>query len=163
MTRLLLPVDAPPVAVVRAGRQFLLAAVRAIAPGQVLFDIAGEEHPVPNQWSVQVGPVTHIAVPAGADLTSQLDRYPWRFMNHHCDPNTRVDARLVIAVRAIAPGDEVTFNYNSTEWDMAVPFACHCGIARCGGLIAGYRHLSDAEREQLRSIASAHLCARAAR
>ena len=154
MTKLTLSADAPPVAVVRAGRQFLLLAARSIAAGERLFEIQGEQRAEPNQWSVQIGPATHVVVPDEVDLESQLDRYPWRFMNHSCDPNTRIDGRGVIAVRAIAPGDEVTFNYNTTEWDMAVPFECRCGSAHCGGTIRGYRHLPAAERARLRPIAA---------
>lgn len=157
MTHLMIPVDAPPVAVVRAGRQFLLVAARLIASGDRLFEIHGEDCDEPNQWSVQVGPTTHVIVPPEVDLALQLDQYPWRFMNHHCEPNTRIEGRCVIAVRAIAPGDELTFNYNTTEWEMAVSFECGCGSTECGGTIRGHRHLSAAERERLRPMTSPYL------
>ena len=157
MTRLMLPVDAPPVAVVRAGRQFLLVAVEAVAAGARLLEINGAECAQANQWSVQVGPGTHIVVLPEVDLEAQLDRYPWRFMNHNCDPNTRIDGREVHALRAIAPGDEVTFDYNTTEWDLAAPFPCRCSSAHCGGVIRGFAHLAPAERARLRPLLAAHL------
>jgi hypothetical protein len=157
MTNLLLPVDAAPVAVVRAGRQFLLVAAATIAEGTRLSEIDGAECARPDQWSIQVGPATHIVVPPAVDLEAQLDRYPWRFMNHSCEPNTRIERRRVWAIRTIAPGEELTFNYNTTEWDMAVPFECRCGSARCGGVIQGFRHLSPGARARLLPLLSDHL------
>jgi hypothetical protein len=63
-----------------------------------------------------------------------LMRSPERHINHSCDPNTyvkTVDARrLVIALRDIQDGEEITYDYcinggGDTVW------SCHCGAARC--------------------------------
>jgi len=78
-------------------------------------------------------------------------------MNHSCDPNTVVRGREGIALREIAPWEAVTFNCNTTEYDMAEPFSCQRGSPRCQGAIRGFRYLTPVEREQLRPILSARL------
>lgn len=64
-------------------------------------------------------------------------------LNHSCDPNVRLDTdrMLVVAERDIAPGEELSYFYPSTEWDMAEPFACHCGSPVCLGMVRGARHI----------------------
>jgi hypothetical protein len=79
--------------------------------------------------TVQVSEHTHILL-APSSLS---------FMNHGCSPNVHLDVerRVLVALRPIAPGDELEFFYPSTEWTMASPFACHCRSARCLGRIGG--------------------------
>jgi len=45
----------------------------------------------------------------------------------------------------------------TTEYDMAEPFACHCGSPRCFGTIRGFKHLTEDERERLRPFLAPHL------
>jgi hypothetical protein len=45
----------------------------------------------------------------------------------------------------IKPGDELTFFYPSTEWDMDQPFQCQCRSARCLGTISGAKDLSEGQ------------------
>jgi hypothetical protein len=65
-----------------------------------------------------------------------------RWINHCCEPNTRVDARWDVdagatrawwvAVRDIEPGEELSYDYAFVP-DLAEP--CNCGAAGCRGLI----------------------------
>ncbi|CAL3973576.1 unnamed protein product [Diplocarpon coronariae] len=48
--------------------------------------------------------------------------------------------------QGLAPGDELTFFYPSTEWDMAQGFDCLCGARACRGYISGAKEMP---REQL--------------
>ncbi len=75
-----------------------------------------------------------------------LDPHVLSFLNHSCDPNTRVDTVRfeVVAIRDIEPGEILTFFYPETEWEMARPFTCHCRSPRCLGLVRGARHMSRA-------------------
>lgn len=58
-------------------------------------------------------------------------------LNHSCDANLGVVGQVVlVARRPIAAGEEVTFDYDTTELDMP-PFACRCGSPHCRGLIDG--------------------------
>jgi SET domain-containing protein len=58
------------------------------------------------------------------------------FINHSCDPNCETedeDGRIfVMAVRDIAAGEELTYEYNLYDSDDAEA-NCHCGATRCRG------------------------------
>jgi uncharacterized protein len=65
-----------------------------------------------------------------------------RFVNHGCQPNCEsvIENRRVYieAVRAIAPGEELTYDYQIQREpddppDVDAVFACHCGSERCRG------------------------------
>jgi hypothetical protein len=45
------------------------------------------------------------------------------------------------AARDIAAGEELTYFYPSTEWDMAQPFVCLCGAPQCIRLVVGAKYL----------------------
>ncbi len=92
----------------------------------------------PTQHTVQAGRFKHIEVGLIASL------------NHSCNPNLVLDTTrmLVIAAREISEGDELTFFYPSTEWEMAVPFICACGSTNCIHVVAGARYLSPAVLER---------------
>ena len=57
------------------------------------------------------------------------------------------------AHRAILKGEEITFNYNTTEYDMASPFECW----ETGSMVRGYAHLSAAERAAIAKYAAPHV------
>jgi SET domain len=133
-------VSLAPYAVMRRDGAFLLIAAKAVDENEQLFRIEGLEVTTPSFASVQVGPNLHIDMEPQIDLTGQMDLYPWRFMNHSCDANCVILDRAVYAQRRIDPGDELTFDYNSTEYDMAEPFECACGSPKCVQTIAGSRH-----------------------
>lgn len=69
------------------------------------------------------------------------------FCNHSCDPSLEFDmARQEVRVvpgRDLKKGDDLTFFYPSTEWDMAQPFACNCGSQACVGTVRGARYLES--------------------
>ncbi|WP_437514120.1 SET domain-containing protein-lysine N-methyltransferase [Sorangium sp. So ce1099] len=106
----------------------------AFAAGDVLVTFgAAAVHDRPSRMTLQLSQHQHI------ELTPAF----LAFTNHSCDPNAcfDVERRALVALRPIAPGDEVTFFYPSTEWTMASSFECHCGSARCLGQIAGASQL----------------------
>jgi uncharacterized protein len=59
------------------------------------------------------------------------------FINHSCDPNCeteQIDNRIwVVATRDIAPGEELTYEYNLHDSDDEDGADCHCGAAKCRG------------------------------
>ncbi len=74
-----------------------------------------------------------------------IDPYaPAKYINHSCDPNLGMRGKvLFVALRDIARGEEVTFDYSISEdslWEMK----CHCGAKNCRGIIRGIRHLPKA-------------------
>jgi SET domain-containing protein len=58
-----------------------------------------------------------------------------RYTNHSCQPNARLCIRNgrveFYALKAIAPGDEITVNYGPTHHEGRL--ACRCGAAGCVG------------------------------
>lgn len=75
---------------------------------------------------------------------TSIEEFFLAHLNHHCNPNVVVDmARMELrAIRAILPGEDLTFFYPSTEWEMAEPFACLCGDIQCLGVISGAKDIS---------------------
>jgi hypothetical protein len=85
------------------------------------------------------------------------------FLNHSCAPNCAVifeDGFLpyTVAAREIAAGEELTFNYNCTEWNLLeqedvfqeqVAFVCMCKSDLCLGQIHGFTHLSLEQKLRL--------------
>ena len=82
---------------------------------------------------------TYLTVQTGLEAHILLAPEHLQYINHSCNPNAFFDTeRMEIrALRAIAPGDEITFFYPSTEWSMDRAFDCLCGSSECLGRIAG--------------------------
>lgn len=64
-------------------------------------------------------------------------------LNHSCDPNVILDTEhlQMVASRDIEKGEELSFFYPSTEWEMDAPFICLCGASNCIHVVAGARFL----------------------
>ena len=67
-----------------------------------------------------------------------------QYINHNCAPNIffNTASMELVCLQPMQPGDEFTFFYPSTEWEMAQPFVCNCGSTSCLQLINGASHLS---------------------
>lgn len=149
-------------AVIRRSAQFQVIATAAIAVGQPILAIEGMEVARPSRFSVQVAEDCHIEVPVDLGLEEAMDRHPWRFLNHSCAPNACLRGRTLVARQPIAVGAEVTFDYHTTEWELASPFRCACGASDCVGEVRGFRHLAPARRRGLAPWLAEHLLARLA-
>ncbi len=82
----------------------------------------------------------HTVIDAGVDGNEA------RFVNHACDPNCESvieGGRVFIeALRAIEPGEELTYDYQIQREaddppDVDAIFACRCGSGRCRGSMLG--------------------------
>lgn len=108
---------------------------KAYQPGDVVAEFsAGQILSEPTYLTVQVGIDRHI----------MLQPEHLQYINHSCDPNVFFDTYTmqVVAQKSIQEGDEMTFFYPSTEWDMAQPFTCYCGCGNCLSEIRGAAHIS---------------------
>ena len=57
--------------------------------------------------------------------------------NHGCEPNVGVRGQILVAARRdIAVGEELLFDYETTDLAPA-QFLCRCGAAQCRGMIDG--------------------------
>jgi SET domain len=115
------------------GHQYLHSK-QIFQPGDIIsyFSAAGV-FTEPSYLTVQTGDDTHITL-----LPEFL-----QYINHSCSPNMFFDttAMHLLCLSEILPGDQFTFFYPSTEWQMAQPFECRCGTAACIGLIDGASQL----------------------
>jgi hypothetical protein len=145
------------VGILRTNGGFRVVAVGPIAAGTRLFRIDGEQTQHPRRHSLQIGENMHVDLGDDHGEDEIFDRYFWRFLNHGCEPNTVIRDLEVIAMRNIPPWADVTFDYNTTEYDMAEAFDCHCRSPVCHGTIRGFRHLTDAQRERLRPMLAPYL------
>lgn len=57
---------------------------------------------------------------------------PERFMNHSCEPNTRIGTLCDVATRTIKKGEEITSDYSGHE---IRPFKCRCGSPKCKKIV----------------------------
>jgi SET domain-containing protein len=147
----------PAVAVLVEATQRRLVAAAPIAAGSTIFTLVGRETRVATRYSIQVGPEMHLdSDDLATDEERVRDRY-WMYLNHSCEPSAWIRGLAVIALRDIAAGEGVTFDYNATEFAMAEPFECHCGTASCVGRVAGYAALDEVQRTRVRPYASAYL------
>jgi SET domain-containing protein len=57
---------------------------------------------------------------------------PADWVNHSCDPNSGLSGQIVlVAMRNIAVGEEITFDYAMSDGNRFEEFVCFCGTARC--------------------------------
>ncbi len=64
----------------------------------------------PTMYSIHIGHGLHVEDDYG------------KYINHSFDPNTKIILNKVVALRDIDPYEEITFNYNDSEINMAHPF-----------------------------------------
>jgi SET domain-containing protein len=72
------------------------------------------------------------------DLDGNVDWNPARLLNHSCVPNCEAEEHegriWIVALRDIAKGEEITFNYNYDLQDYR-EHPCRCGAGGCVGYI----------------------------
>jgi uncharacterized protein len=72
-------------------------------------------------YTIQVGPEEYIDT-----------RPPGRFTNHSCEPNAGVSGdRHLVALRDIAAGEEIQFDYSTTMSENHWTMDCRCGRPCC--------------------------------
>lgn len=116
----------------------------------VIFYLNGTVSTRPTKYTIQLSRHRHLNFPTIRKTNDDLD-YCWQYLNHCCEPNgymNTVDLTFR-ALREIAPGEEISFNYLSTESEMAEPFNCICGSSNCFGYIEGRDFLTAEQADRL--------------
>ena len=87
--------------------------------------------------------------PLQIEATTYLDlQPPGVFLNHSCVPNTGlVESCFLVALRAIARGEELRFDYSTTMHEDHWTMTCGCGAVGCRGVVTDFR-LLPTERQQ---------------
>jgi hypothetical protein len=105
-----------------------LFANRTFNKGEIILLLKGNYFNKPTRTSIQVGNSKHV------------ENYEGGLINHHCNPSANiiiipdVEPAIVVANKTIFKGEEITFDYETTEEFMAEPFKCECH----GKLIEGW-------------------------
>lgn len=69
---------------------------------------------------------------------------PFKYLNHSCDPNCGImGMKRLTAMRDIEIGEEITFDYSTTEIDQnwELPYTCRCGALNCRKIIRSFQTL----------------------
>jgi hypothetical protein len=75
-----------------------------------IYKLVGEVVNKPTRTSIEIDDNQHIE-----------DKYGI-YMNHSFNPNCKIQDGHIFSIKNINIGDELTFNYNDNETDMAYPF-----------------------------------------
>ena len=111
-----------------------LFATTAFSKGDIIIDFGSSKIvDTPNYLTVQVEEDKHI----------HLSPEYLQYTNHSCEPNVlfNTSSMELECLTDIAIGDELTFFYPATEWEISQTFNCHCGKPNCVGLIQGAAEL----------------------
>ena len=102
-----------------------------VPKNNIVLYLEGNYLPYPTRTSIQIG-------------DKHIESWDGGHINHHCNPNTEIRIHddfigrnphnqnypslvaLVVAKRDIDMGEELTFDYETTEFDLAEPFRCDC-------------------------------------
>ena len=149
--------DSSKIAVIEVANGFLSCqAVENVKSGSFLADLWGPVLDLPTAYTVQVDEQKHV-----------LPKGMLAYFNHSCQPNAKfifqsrkisypsLDANHevfwhVVATHDIEKGEDVTFDYHTTEYDMAAHFQCICAAEKCLGKIKGSKYLSP-EQQKVRA------------
>ncbi len=76
-------------------------------------------------------------------------------INHSCAPNTGLrfaaDGVVLLAIRDIAAGEEIAWDYSTTLTDRSWQMVCACGAPECRGVIGAFETLPVERQEWFRA------------
>lgn len=122
-------------------RGFGVFAARNFAKDEVIAEFKGPIVKIENMEGIPKEVWDHL-------LNVAIDEYmivrdPVARINHSCEPNAGIVRNVfLVAMRDIAEGEEITFDYSTTtvdNWSME----CECGSPSCRKIIGNYNGLSD--------------------
>ena len=115
-------------------------AIEPIAAGEVVAAFGGrcvtrdEFDLLPTSQQVRSVQIDESLYMAGAPEPEPAD-----FINHSCDPNCGPSGNVVlVALRDIAAGEELGYDYATTDGSDYDEFECDCGASLCRGKVSGH-------------------------
>ena len=83
-----------------------------------------------------------------------------REMNHSCDPNTWWSgSTCLVARRDIETGEEITYDYSTSDVDHVFEMECSCGSPLCRGTISNRDYLDPEWRQRYGTNLPPHVLA----
>jgi uncharacterized protein len=134
-----------------------LFAARGIPAGTQIIEYVGEK--ITKQQALEEcinGNYFVFTLDDEFDLNGNVGWNPARLINHSCEPNCEselIDGRVwVTALRDIAPGEELTYNYGY-DLDEYRDHPCRCGSGSCVGFIVAEEFFPMVRRQAANRIA----------
>ena len=114
-------------------------AVEPFKPNDLMAVVTGtiSSAPAPGQRriSVQIAAGEHFVPDSIID-----------YINHSCQANAYLEYEngniRIIASKPVSEGEEITFDYCTTELEIGHPFNCGCGSTECLTLVRGFKYLT---------------------
>jgi SET domain-containing protein len=100
-----------------------------VAANSILIKLKGVLSSNPTKYSIQLGKDTHLNLPGDKKNIQDPDLY-WIYLNHGCEPNGYINTEdnTFRALRDIQKGEELRFNYFTTEYEFASPFYANADL-----------------------------------
>ncbi len=97
-----------------------------VVPGEMLPDLP----PLTRQHSIQIEENMY--------LVPSRSPEPADYVNHCCEPNSGLSGQIsLVALREIAPDEEICFDYAMCDGSPYDEFTCTCGAPTCRGRVSG--------------------------
>lgn len=121
-------------------------AARDIAAGEVILGIRGPT--IDFSETKRRGPRECMAIQVGHDRYIDTQA-PGVFVNHSCEPNAGIrNDDALVALRDIATGEEIRFDYSTTMEEQSFTMDCLCGAAQCRRVIRDFSTLPQHIQER---------------
>ncbi len=116
-----------------------LFATSAIQRGQIVAAFGGiavdsaQFQALPNERQIHALQISDELFLVGPEESEPAD-----YFNHSCDPNLGFMGNVIlVALRDIETGEEMTFDYAMCDSDPYDEFSCLCGSANCRNVVTG--------------------------
>jgi len=135
-----------------------LFAVRPIPAGDIIFVFDDPKPPVHLYELVEWPPQKRVRF---FNFANQIGKDAWcfqqgniKFMNHSCDPSAWwLSYGMLTARRDIEPGEEVTYDYSTTDITLSYKMECLCGSRNCRGIVTNKDYL----KPEFQKVYAGHL------
>lgn len=129
-----------------------------ISKEEIILQLRGDIINKPTKYSIQLSINQHIQAPNPIIDEFLHPSFHWIAINHSCEPNCYFDQNLNLrSLKNIKELQEISFNYNTTESELAYPFVCNCGSKNCYKKIRGFKYLTIEQKIEIKEMLSAHL------
>lgn len=123
-------------------------AARDIKRGEYITSFVGVKYHFNRPPFIESEHLRNHAVQIGPDTWIESSASTARYLNHSCDPNCGISGLTkLVAIRDIAKGEELTWDYSTTE-DADWTWGCRCTSTNCRGTIGPWSLLPKATKEK---------------